>query len=359
VGLGREYGVSGHSLKPAVTLLADTINDCIFLQAGADSSLAFEVANLSSTALSNVQVIVKTDNPFLNVVSTHPIIPSLPAQSRIRLDSLVTLSGSYTRWENIGYIKVYFAVDGDTLDKEHIIQVHVMDSTPVYDSTLITLYDNGTVTNHADTGKIYSIYVSYPYDDVMNNNGMNAPVVPVNGQNNPDIVFEGYNLWTVNRAREVVEAKFRFSRVPTVANPIVLPFMTELAYTDWPSGSDRGVDVNVYRYGKAVFPYSAVGVQTAPRLGPLPLAVSAMPNPFYPVTRIRISRPLGITLQSMAIYSPDGRKVRAFRPESVSAKGFLTWDGRSDLNGPLPSGLYLFRMTAAGRTCQTKIVYLR
>ena len=355
--LGREYGLSGNGLEPALALLADTVCDVIYLPAGADSALHFDLVNLSADTLSNVTLRVKSDNAFLTVKKGTALVPSLPFRARVRVDSAAVISGSYTRWENIGYIRVSFVVNGDTLDKEHVIQVHVTDSLPLYDSI------NVQVTNGpADTGKVLDVWISYPYNDVENNEWMVAATVPINGGDNPDVSFVGYDQFGVNRAREVVSAKIRLNRHPTNDNPVVLPFMTELVYQDPSWGSDKGVDVNVYRYGRIMFPFSAIKAEKGRLAQGFPLSVSAAPNPFTPSTLIRLRMPPSAVPEAMGIFSADGKRVRAFGLSALQRAGGearVRWDGRDEHGRPLPSGVYLFRMTLLGKRAQTRIVYLR
>jgi len=83
------------------------------------------------------------------------------------------------------------------------------------------------------------------------------------------------------------------------------------------------------------------------------------PNPANPVTRIPYELPAA-SLVRIEIYDPAGRRVAELLNRVVSAGRWeVTWDGR-DLHGArVPSGMWLVRMTAAGRALTQKILIVR
>ena len=62
----------------------------------------------------------------------------------------------------------------------------------------------------------------------------------------------------------------------------------------------------------------------------------------------------------MDIYDVSGRSVKTY---DLSRKGegrvHLTWDGRDDSGGPVPSGVYFCRMVTPGFVESMKMIKLR
>jgi hypothetical protein len=69
------------------------------------------------------------------------------------------------------------------------------------------------------------------------------------------------------------------------------------------------------------------------------------PNPFNSSTIIRYSLPAE-SYVSLKIYDAAGREIRTLVDETVP-RGIhsVTWDGRNEAGAPVPSGMYLYRMT--------------
>lgn len=81
--------------------------------------------------------------------------------------------------------------------------------------------------------------------------------------------------------------------------------------------------------------------------------LSAAPNPFNPLTGIRVDSQRE-TVGSLAVFDLRGRRVRALR-DGVFGAGPLTvvWDGRDDSGHPLPGGTYVARLVLAGEPTST------
>jgi hypothetical protein len=60
------------------------------------------------------------------------------------------------------------------------------------------------------------------------------------------------------------------------------------------------------------------------------------------------------------VFDARGRRVRRL-VDAVLAPGHTarTWDGRSDSGHALPSGIYLYRVEAAGQVTRGKLTLLR
>jgi flagellar hook assembly protein FlgD len=83
------------------------------------------------------------------------------------------------------------------------------------------------------------------------------------------------------------------------------------------------------------------------------------PNPFDGRTAIRFAIP-SAGQATLSIYDVQGRLVRNLITGSQTA-GVHTayWDGRDDGGRLLPSGVYLYRLSSAGRNIQRKMVLTR
>ena len=83
---------------------------------------------------------------------------------------------------------------------------------------------------------------------------------------------------------------------------------------------------------------------SAPLPGPRLRLERPRPNPFNPVTTVRFTAPNGVAVQ-LAVFDARGRRVaELFRGEATGSIQEVRWTANS-----LPSGLYLFRLSADGR----------
>jgi len=84
-----------------------------------------------------------------------------------------------------------------------------------------------------------------------------------------------------------------------------------------------------------------------------------MPNPFNPLTVIvfELKAPARATL---AVFDLRGRHVRTLRDEHLDAGRYeASWDGTSAAGSEMPSGSYVFRLTAGGETQVHKALLVR
>ena len=79
-----------------------------------------------------------------------------------------------------------------------------------------------------------------------------------------------------------------------------------------------------------------------------------VPNPFNPTTRITFDLPTdraGSVDVSLRIYDLRGRLVRNLLEETVTVdRRTVVWDGRNSQGRTAPSGVYVYRLVAAGKT---------
>jgi len=86
---------------------------------------------------------------------------------------------------------------------------------------------------------------------------------------------------------------------------------------------------------------------------------AAYPNPFNPVTAIPYEAPIGGQL-TIGIYDLRGKLVRTLINDKQSVSpGIVYWNGKSDNEKTLPSGVYFYRLSAANYTATRKIVLLK
>ncbi len=83
------------------------------------------------------------------------------------------------------------------------------------------------------------------------------------------------------------------------------------------------------------------------------------PNPFNPTTTIRFEL-AAAGRSALRIYDVRGALVRTLFDEAREAgPGIATWDGRDDLGRAVGSGVYFYRLTAAGESRSRKMVLLK
>jgi hypothetical protein len=107
---------------------------------------------------------------------------------------------------------------------------------------------------------------------------------------------------------------------------------------------------------------SFVQAPVTPTETPVPAAYQlhqAVPNPFHVSTRLVVDQPAKGRLR-VGVYSASGRLVRLLVDRTLEAGSHrIDWDGKDDQNRPLPSGVYLCRMEAAGEVHSKKLVIAR
>jgi len=89
---------------------------------------------------------------------------------------------------------------------------------------------------------------------------------------------------------------------------------------------------------------------------------SAVPNPFNPVTEVSYSVPAWAagTPHALVVYDVTGRRVRTLVDgPSLPGQQTAIWDGRDDSGAAVSSGVYLYRLEAAGFRAERKMVLLK
>ena len=86
------------------------------------------------------------------------------------------------------------------------------------------------------------------------------------------------------------------------------------------------------------------------------------PNPFNPSTKIEYTIPasVGQTAIRLEIYNVMGQKVRTLTNAKQSAGPHsIEWDGRNDNGAIVPSGIYVYRLTAGEQTSSRRMLLLK
>ncbi|HPF69333.1 MAG TPA: right-handed parallel beta-helix repeat-containing protein [Candidatus Krumholzibacteria bacterium] len=125
-----------------------------------------------------------------------------------------------------------------------------------------------------------------------------------------------------------------------------------------PANNDHGVQIGALGLG-------CTGLADAPDDPALQLpAVFAVPgnhpNPFNPRTAIRFELPEAGPV-TVEVYALDGRLVRRLAAGDMFAAGGheVVWDGTDERGAAQSSGVYLYRVTARGRTLGGKMAMIR
>ena len=83
------------------------------------------------------------------------------------------------------------------------------------------------------------------------------------------------------------------------------------------------------------------------------------PNPFNPSTDIRFDLPVASSAR-LDIFQANGRLVRTLVAGALPAGRYrVPWDGRNDRGAVLPSGVYLYRLSAAGYVEARRMLLLK
>jgi len=84
------------------------------------------------------------------------------------------------------------------------------------------------------------------------------------------------------------------------------------------------------------------------------------PNPFNPETTIQFALPTQSNVR-LEIYNTLGQRVRTLVANEVFQAGtyHVVWDGRNDHNQVVPSGMYIYRITAGDFVDSKRMMFLK
>ena len=135
----------------------------------------------------------------------------------------------------------------------------------------------------------------------------------------------------------------------------------------WPQGREYTYRIRTVDAADARGPFSAPVVVSCAAATDVPDGRPAHdgslapnePNPFNPSTTIRFRLEVGGPVQ-LAIYDTSGRHVRTLVDQSTPAGDHeVRWDGRDDTGRQVPSGVYVYRLTAPGIQEARKLMLAR
>ncbi|MBN2414497.1 T9SS type A sorting domain-containing protein [bacterium] len=114
----------------------------------------------------------------------------------------------------------------------------------------------------------------------------------------------------------------------------------------WNSGSSMYEDGQMWYHT-----YSSTSVREDLALVPEQIELDNYPNPFNPETTIRFTLPEDASV-TLSVFNARGRLVRTLERESPLRAGTHTvqWDGRDDAHTPLPTGIYIYRLSSKAFT---------
>jgi hypothetical protein len=254
-GMGEEIGITGKGLQPPVFILTDTINENIYLKDNIETSLSFDVINLSALP-QTVDFMVTSGNSELIQIKKGSKKIKIPARSKTRVESLVICTGKYfTQFKNTGYLKISSSINGIIQDREQIIQVNIINETQQSELSGIKIMDGksenlqlfkyewgkwkqpvssaiisegtGNGNGKAEIGETFSIWINPTSAfDSMDIETWH-PTIPINNRNNPDISVVEIKQHLFNTGRAVLSAQIRLNRTPTKNNPIRIPIQSE------------------------------------------------------------------------------------------------------------------------------------
>lgn len=115
--------------------------------------------------------------------------------------------------------------------------------------------------------------------------------------------------------------------------------------------------------GKGIWQYRLAMVSVAARENSLPISEYALsqnyPNPFSIETRIRINLPRNAPVK-IQVFNTAGQEVRLLHEASMNAGVYdFHWDGRNQLNLPVPNGVYFYRLETSQGTVTRKMLLFR
>jgi|GEM_PF-1508186 len=84
----------------------------------------------------------------------------------------------------------------------------------------------------------------------------------------------------------------------------------------------------------------------------------AYPNPFNPFTNLSFTLPEAMNY-SLKIYNVAGQLVRSYEGMGVTGLNVVTWDGKDYAGVEVASGVYFYKLTAAGFTATQKMVMMK
>lgn len=254
--MGEEIGILGNELQAPVFVLTDTINENIYLANHVETTLSVEVINLSTNS-QTIDFTVSTENHDILTIVRQPQQVTIPAQSKLTIDSFAVCRGSYLdSLRNIGYIKISSSKDGIPQDREQIIQVCIKNEDRQYVPSEVKIFDGkseniplfkydwrewdnpvssgsisegeGNGNGKIEQGETFSIWIQVPEGHDKKDKYTWHPVIPINTSDNRDVSVVEIVHHHFNTGRDVLSAQMQLNRIPTKDKPIRIPVRAEM-----------------------------------------------------------------------------------------------------------------------------------
>ncbi|MCP4545184.1 MAG: DUF1566 domain-containing protein [bacterium] len=127
---------------------------------------------------------------------------------------------------------------------------------------------------------------------------------------------------------------------------------------EYPDGhGPQGDIVRIYNYVRCVRDASgSTGLNDEQPEAPHEIKLSAVPNPFNPATEFVFTLAEAGAI-ALSVFDTSGRRVAEVLSETLSAgTHHVSWNATDTRGRPLPSGVYLARLSANGAASTTKLV---
>lgn len=259
-GEGEEIGITGDGLQPPLIILPDTINENIYLEDNTVTPLSFELVNLSEFP-QNIDIKATTENSNMLFLLKQTSVVTIPARSRIRVDSMLICKALISSpEENRAFIRISMKAGGVLLDREHILPL-VVKSTALSDKGIrVKIFDGrseelpvfsyawnewdrplttamisegkGNGNGKAEPGEIFSIWVQL--EDAYDPRDTDTwhPVIPINSAYNPRVVLEDITYHSFSTGRSLMSAMIHLDKNPSEENPVRFAVQSELLRTE-------------------------------------------------------------------------------------------------------------------------------
>ncbi len=261
-GIGEEFGIIGEGIAPPIMVLTDTLNEDLYLEDNQPGTFSMDVVNLS---LKDQQVTfeVSADNKELLSITKQPEKVTIPALSKVTIDSFFTCTGKYKDdFENTGFIKISMLIDGMVQDRIQYRKVVVKKiENPDPDDLEVKVFDGrseelplyqyewnewdmpfstgrisegtGDGDGMPEIGEIFSIWIKTPSPLNQADQATWHPVILLNGRQNPDLSVEDIEKTRMNTGRSCLSTQMRILRNPTVDHPVKIPVQVEFLQSEY------------------------------------------------------------------------------------------------------------------------------
>jgi hypothetical protein len=160
-----------------------------------------------------------------------------------------------------------------------------------------------------------------------------------------------WNLVILNSAQQKIRVSWNTSQFPASAALALNDTLNMLVKNSAEFTGDRTLAI---KYASTV-PVTSTPVSKAPET----FSLRSYPNPFVTTTTIELSLPIFAPV-AVRIFNVLGQEVRAFKHAPITpGRLAIEWDGKDAKGTPVPTGLYLCRLEAAGRVVLGKLYRVR